>query len=437
MHSVPGSSPHPRPGKLDDRSHRAAGVSAAYRCVPRRTLPWLAASLLAVALAPSAARAQAVNPDFFITNGQVSAQALVDSTLYVGGSFSFVGPVTGAGLTVDSVTALPTAGFPLVNGTVIAAVPDGAGGWFLGGQFTSVGANPRANLAHVLADLTVSPWDPGTDGVVRALLLKDHVLYVGGDFLSLGGTPRTRAGAVDDTLGAVTAWNPVANSSVRAFAAGPTFLFVGGQFTAIGGQLKNRIAALDYTTGAADDLWDANANGSVLALWYDPVEAVLYAGGQFNNISATFRNRIAALDPLTGQTTLWNAGSNNAVFSIVVNAGIVYVGGQFTNIGGQVRNRIAALSSATALATPWDPNANNIVQTLSLSGNTLYVGGDFLSIGGQSRSRVAALDTGSGLATPWNPSAFGTVSAVSIVQGEVFVGGSFNGLGGIARNNLA
>src|SRR5262245_11343428 len=276
MHSVPGSSPHPRPGKLDDRSHRAAGVSAAYRCVPRRTLPWLAASLLAVALAPSAARAQAVNPDFFVTNGQVTAQALVDSTLYVGGSFSFVGPVTGAGVPVDSVTALPAPGYPHVNGTVITAVPDGAGGWFIGGQFTAVGDSLRSNLAHVLADQSVSPWNPGAGGVVHALLRRNGTLYVGGDFLALGGVPRSRAGAVDDSVGLVTPWNPNANSSVRAFAAGPTFLYAAGQFTSIGGQFKNRIAALDYATGAADVLWDANANGPVLALWLDAIANLLY-----------------------------------------------------------------------------------------------------------------------------------------------------------------
>jgi len=79
-------------------------------------LPLLTSAALTVALVARSAHAQTVTPDFFITNGQVTAQVLRDSTLYLGGSFSFVGPVTGAGLPVDSATALPTAGFPRVNG---------------------------------------------------------------------------------------------------------------------------------------------------------------------------------------------------------------------------------------------------------------------------------------------------------------------------------
>src|SRR2546423_1601960 len=77
--------------------------------------------LAALGLWAAAARAQAIVPNFNITNGQVSAQVLRGNTLYVGGSFSFVGPVTGAGVPVDQASGLPLAGFPRVNGTVLTA----------------------------------------------------------------------------------------------------------------------------------------------------------------------------------------------------------------------------------------------------------------------------------------------------------------------------
>jgi hypothetical protein len=50
-----------------------------------------------------------------------------------------------------------------VDGRVLAGVSDGAGGWFIGGDFRSVGGIQRSNLAHVLADKSIGPWDPGTD----------------------------------------------------------------------------------------------------------------------------------------------------------------------------------------------------------------------------------------------------------------------------------
>jgi hypothetical protein len=391
--------------------------------------------VLAAFAAPT--RAQAVRTDFFITNGQVSAQSLRGNTLYVGGSFSFVGPVTGSAVPVDAVTGTVPPGFPRVNGTVMAVVPDGSGGWYIGGQFTSVGATPRTNLAHILSDQSVAAWDPGSGGAVRVLALRSGVLYVGGDFLTLGGLARNRIGAVDANTGVTTSWNPNANSAVRAFADGGTGLIVGGQFTTIGGQVRNRIARIDYTTGTAHAGWNPNANGVVLALALDGGANVLYVGGQFTNIDSQARNRLAAVDASTGSATSWNPNANNQVLSLALGSGTVYAGGQFTSVGGQTRNRIVEVNASTGVPTSWNPNAQNAVQALLVSGGTVYAGGDFLAIGGQSRSRIAALDAGTGLATAWNPSAFNSVSALAWDAGQVFVGGSFNGIGGIARNNLA
>src|SRR5262249_15462179 len=162
------------------------------------------------------------------------------------------------GVPVDPTSALPAAGFPIVNGTVLAAVSDGAGGWYIGGQFTSVGGSARSNLAHVLAGGSISPWDPGAHGLVRPLVLR------GG--LVLGGAPRNGIGAVDAATGVATSWNADANGSVRALAAGTAALYVGGQFTTIGGLARGRIAAVDWTTGAVDPVWDPGANSLVLAL---------------------------------------------------------------------------------------------------------------------------------------------------------------------------
>src|SRR5438094_9899982 len=138
-------------------------IRCSCRARPERAALALVVSLAIVAAAPAAGWAQSVRTDFWITNGQVNAQVLRGNTLYVGGSFSFVGPVTGAGVPVDAGTGAPASGFPAVNGSVMSAVPDGAGGWFIGGQFTSVGTSVRANLAHVLSDLSVSAWNPGAD----------------------------------------------------------------------------------------------------------------------------------------------------------------------------------------------------------------------------------------------------------------------------------
>src|SRR5207249_10813039 len=125
---------------------------------------------------------------------------------------------------VDTATALPTAGFPRVIGTVLTALPDGAGGWYIAGQFTAVGGVSRTNIARVLANNTVATWNPGANGIVRAMVLRAGLVYVGGDFGVIGGAARNRITAIDVTTGVATAWNPNANSSVRAFAANASVL---------------------------------------------------------------------------------------------------------------------------------------------------------------------------------------------------------------------
>jgi len=57
--------------------------------------------------------------------------------------------------------------------------------------------------------------------------------------------------------------------------------------------------------------------------------------------SEAARNRIAALDAVTGQATDWNPNANYPV-NACGERDVVYAGGYFTGIGGQERNSIAA-----------------------------------------------------------------------------------------------
>ena len=374
----------------------------------------------------------------WITDGSVSALARSDhGSLYVGGTFSYVGPFTGQAVALSDggdVTARPR-----VNGPIRAVEPDGSGGWYLGGTFTKIGDEARNNLAHVLADGTVDPlWNPGASTTVTVLRFSGSTVYAGGMFVSIGGQPRNRLAALDAVTGTPTAWNPNANNSVTSIALDGSTVYAGGLFTTVGGQPRSRLVALDAATAAPTD-WAPSVNNTVSAL--DVEGSSVYAGGSFTAVNGIARNRVAAIDTTTGQPTPWDANANASVLALEATATTVFVGGSFTQIAGESRNRLAALSSETATARAWNPDASGgfsaAVNALDVRGSTVYVGGTFTMIDGKQRGRLAAVDAETGSATSWSPATNGTVSALAADAAGVYAGGSFTSVGGLTRRNAA
>src|SRR5256885_3080520 len=83
-------------------------------------------------------RAQTVDTTLWVTDGLVRAVVSDGSTIYIGGTFTQVGPATGCGFAIDASTGAAQLPYPRVAGAVNAVAPDGSGGWYLGGQFTGV-----------------------------------------------------------------------------------------------------------------------------------------------------------------------------------------------------------------------------------------------------------------------------------------------------------
>jgi hypothetical protein len=408
--------------------------------------------------------AQSSNPvaDALITNGTIHAMVRDGNTLYIGGDFQFVGPSVDFGAALNGTTGVVVPSYLKPNGTVYASIPDGSGGWYIGGDFTSVGGQTRNRLARINSDGTLHGWDPRANNIVRTLALSGSTVYVGGQFTSLspnGGTSvtRNRLAAVDASTGAViTAWDPRANDRVNTLAVSGSTVYVGGQFTSLspnGGTAvtRNRLAAVDAGTGAVITAWDPNASEIVNTLAVSG--STVYVGGAFNGSNSingnTTRNRLAALDASTGTVNAWNPNASGIVNTLAVSGSTVYVGGTFNGSnsinGNTTRNRLAALDASTGTVNAWNPNASGIVNTLAVSGSTVYVGGVFNGTnsinGNTTRNRLAAVDASSGTVTAWDPNANGTVNTLVVSSSTVYVGGVFYGEnsinGNTTRNHLA
>jgi hypothetical protein len=405
----------------------------------------------AIGLGPLSSQAQTVRPDLWCTDGVVKAGALSGNLLYIGGNFATVGPATGSGVPLDAATGLPPSSFARVtDGPVDVAVPDGGGGWFIGGEFTRVNGVVRSGLAHLLPDQTLSSWDPNLinippnssarPGFVYALVLSGSTLYVGGAFTSIEGQARNHAAAIDVATGNVTGWDPNIDGDVYALAISGSLVYVGGTFSSVGGQLRSRLAAVDAASGAVTS-WNPSPSASLTPTIFSIVASgsTVFVGGTFTTIGFRSRSNVAALDAATGSALAsWSADANGAVRAMTASGSKLYVGGDFTLIAGLPRPRLAALDLATgAPDAVLTAGANGSVYTLALTGTALYVGGFFTSFLGQARNRIAAADVTTGSATGWNPNASAPVNGLAVSGSTVYAGGSFNILGGVPRSGLA
>ena len=120
----------------------------------------------------------------------MNALLVTNGIIYLGGFFTHVGPYTGGFTLLDKTTGQNDGTLPRVHGRVRAIASDGAGGWYIGGEFTKVADVAVTNLVHIRKDKTVDRvWKPNPDGAIRALKLSGNVVFVAGSFTSGAAAP--------------------------------------------------------------------------------------------------------------------------------------------------------------------------------------------------------------------------------------------------------
>jgi hypothetical protein len=412
-----------------------------------------ACCIVLVAMAPQVAPAQTVDPRFWGTDGSVNSIAVSDHVVYLGGLFSSVAPVTGGGVLLSATSGAPRETFAKVDGAVYAVVSDGAGGWFITGQFRHAGGLAHDNLAHVLADGSVADWNPRLHNVYDepsgmygwAIACAGRIVYVGGFFLHANGVPRIDLAAFDAVTGELKPWDPEPSNFVTSLTVADSTLYVGGRFYRIAGQHRGYIAAFDAASGALRD-WSPEANSDVNAI---AVRAdIIYAGGEFTSIGGAARRYLAALDAGSGAALAWDPSPSGTVKALAAGPGAIFAAGEFDSIGGAPRHLLGAVDPVTGQATSWTTSVDfHGVEGLALRGDALYAAGGVVAAG---------LDAGSG-ATRWSTALRGTGRPIAVGDNaheggprgkhrghtqrpvaEVYLGGDFNSIGErIPRVNLA
>jgi len=433
------------------------------RCRIRSVAFVLAAFVIIAAAAP--ARAEFVStPDAgaFATNGTVSAITATTSTVYVGGTFSFVGPYTGNGAPISSATGIATSAFPVVTGAVTASVPDGSGGWYIGGDFTRVGSSARNRIAHILPSGVEDPaFSPNADGNINTLVLRGSTLYASGSFNVIGGQTRHFLAALSAVDGSVlSAFDPNPNSAVAAMvlSSDGSTLYVGGSFTTIGGQSRGRLAAVSTANGLATAFNPLTSTSAVTTLELSADNSTLYvalgysSGGNivdgFQVFSTSGSGARLSGYPVTSGSAFGIFIGGPALYALKLNpsGSKLYIGILETSnfgMGGIVSSGIMVLDTSTKAVTNFAPvfSANARVQSLAFStdGSVLYAGGFFSTISGAKAGNLAAFNTADGSVV----STFdrGTTESVMTLSpssdgSQLYAGGYFKSVGAQQRNDV-
>jgi hypothetical protein len=433
------------------------------RAIVTFALVWALAASVGAANATATTSGTVPLPLCCIPNGDVDALAVDGETAYVGGSFTHLGLPRDHLAVLDPGSGEPQDGWPGVDGGFVrSSVPDGAGGWYLAGEFTSVGGVPRDGLAHLLPDKSVDPgWAPTTDGSVVTIARDTAgVVYIGGAFTEVdGNVPRANFAALD-AAGRPTAFTANTDGAVDAIATSFRFagspgsatavprLYLGGEFTHVAGAARHYFAALDPGTGALIGA-DPELNGKVTTIAVSGGTAfqprVAYVGGAFTGMPSLARVHAAAFHDDTATPTDWGPFVDPAPEAIAVGGSNVYLAGAEV-VNGTARSGIAAVDPDTGTSLrAWAPRIEapvlfRRIRSMAVSGGALYLAGTFAAVDGTPRGNLAAFDLASGALLPWDPAPAGLNRGVTTLGSDgaaLLVSGEFEEIGGPARHNLA
>ncbi len=358
-----------------------------------------------------------------------------------------------------------------LSGSVLGLAVQPDGKIVLGGYFTSVGGQPRKNIARLNPDGSVestATFNPGAgpnDLVYCLAVQPDGKVLLGGSFTTVDGQPRGNIARLhaDGTLESTATFNPGtgANSVVFSLAVqADGKILLGGFFTTVNGQPRGNIARLhaDGTLESTTTFNPGTGTDNFVNSVAVQTDGKILLGGNFTTVDSQPRGAIARLlaDGSVEGTATFNPGTgatggNNffvQVGSVAVQAdGKILLAGDFTTVNGQPRNRIARLLADGSLesTTTFNPGSgvDGRVAGLGLQADgKIVLCGQFSSVNSQPRNGIARLlpngslesplsfDFGSGLS-------FGLECLAVQADGSILLGGTFSTLSDQPRQSLA
>ena len=276
-----------------------------------------------------------------------------------------------------------------------------------------------------------------------AIASDGRALYIGGDFTSVNGVPRSRLAKVDLATGAVDpTFNASTGNTVRDMLYTDGKVFIVGEFTNVSGVNRNHAAALDPTTGAVDTNFDPNVDGKVLAIAANTAETKLYLGGLFSRVGGAARVNLAEVDPTTGNA---QGPTFKQVSDIILDLSVRSDGSKVYGAAGGGYNSAVSWTASSG-KRDWAVRANGDTQAVQYSNGYVYMGfhdgfgGCDLPTDPGCRLRLLALDPANGSVSPsFMPQSlsYPGVYCLDADGKRLVAGGYFAEMGGLGVKGLS
>lgn len=221
----------------------------------------------------------------------------------------------------------------------------------------------------------------------------------------------------------------VLDGRVEAIAIDGDTVYVGGTFTQVqnplGGDIIDQPYLFAYSKSSGDVIrtFDPQLNNAVLALENTgDAEGGVFAGGVFGNLNGqTSRGRLAKIGIDGDRVSGFRARPNASVKTMVRLGNTLYIGGNFDSITSTPVEHLAAVDTVSGAI---DQNLNfdfdGVLSTnrtmgvqgvddidITSDGSTMVIAGNFQSIDGLSRTRLAVLELdGQARVSDWNTDVF-------------------------------
>jgi uncharacterized delta-60 repeat protein len=334
----------------------------------------------------------------------------------------------------------------------MATQPDGR--IVIGGTFISVNGTPRSKIARLNSDgsLDTSFITSVSDPVFAITLQSDGKILIGGRFNQVNGVTRNQIarldanGSLDTTF---LATGSGVSGDVTAIVMQPDGkVLIGGSFTQVHGVTRNRVARLN-SDGSLDTTFlavgsGANDDSSALALQPD---GKILLGGIFTQFNGAEHNRLVRLNADgTVDASFLGSGANQSVTALTLQSdGKVLIGGNFTSVNGTPRNHIARLNPDGAIDNAFlsvDSGTNDTVKAIVVQPDgKIFIGGFFNSVNNALRSAIARLKSDGSLDETYinfSSGPNGGVDALALQpNGRVLIGGNFSFVNGVFRAGVA